>query len=169
MFFSWACYDVRPVSVLYVCPSSPQMVHTMENANFVMLIDSKKDKLGITLFCEDHNPVCVCVCVCASVFLLACAKQLHAKMFCHPCCRCGGSNDVDEKPAGAGRGGDAKVLVSLNSPADTVNAIIVVIIVAFCKTTNKTLICLRRALRFFHSQPAARRTKKGEENKKWHE
>lgn len=49
----------------------------------------------------------------------------------------------EEKPAGVWRGGDAKV--SLNSPADAVNAIIVVIILTFCKTTNKALICLRRA------------------------
>lgn len=44
----------------------------------------------------------------------------------------------------AGRGGDAKVWVSLNSPADVVNAIIVVIIRTFCKTSNEALICLHQ-------------------------
>lgn len=43
------------------------------------------------------------------------------------------------------RGGEAKVLVSLNSPADVEKAIIFVIILTSCKTTNKTLIRLQQA------------------------
>lgn len=61
-----------------------------------------------------------------------------------------------------------KVLASLNSPAD-VNAIAVVVIATFCKTTKKTLIGLHRGCAPFQCQPAARkRTKRKEENQKWH-
>lgn len=130
---------ISDLSVLCVlCP--PQlMVQTMENPNFVPIIAKKiRARYSFSLWV---SPPCVCVSVCAAVFLLACAKQFRVMACCYPC-RCGASNDVDEKPAGAKWGSDAKVWLSLNSPADVVN---VVIIVTFCKTTNKTLICLHRA------------------------
>lgn len=100
--------------------------------------------------------------MCASVFLLACAEQLHAKMCCHPC-RCGGSNGVDEKTAKVRRGSDANVLVALKSPADIVNAIVVVIIVTFWKSTNETLICLRQAGASFTVSLQREEQKKGKE------
>lgn len=100
-----------------------------------------------------------CLSVCAAVFVLACVERLHAKTRYHPCWRAT-SSDGDEKPAGARRDGDAKVVVSFNSPADTTSAIVFV----FTKLQRKLASALSR--RCCHVQPEAEKNKKGSRGEK---